>query len=139
MFKKVVLSMFIFSAISYLSLYNSTNAQTPTPTAVPTPASKGSISGTVTGKKSGNPIKGAKVSLKSNALNFEDKTTTDTEGKFLFPDLNAGNYTLKVKKAGYENTKRKLDLGEEENAVVDIQLKKEKKDDGNGNGGGGGY
>jgi uncharacterized membrane protein len=120
-------------------LYNSINAQTPTPTAVPTPTLKGSISGTVTGKKSGNPMKGAKVSLKSKALNFENKTTTDTEGKFLFQDLNAGNYTLKVKKAGYENTKREIDLGEEENAVVDIQLKKEKKDDGNGNGGGDGY
>lgn len=136
MIKKVVLSMFIFTAISYLSLYDSINAQTPTPTAVPTPALKGSISGMVTGKKSGNSVKGAKVSLKSKALNFKDKTTTGTDGKYSFSDLSAGNYVLRAKKSGYKNEKTKIDFAEGENAVVDIQLKKEKKDDGNGNGGG---
>jgi uncharacterized membrane protein len=91
-----------------------------------------------TGKKSGNPIKGAKVSLKNNDLNFKEKTTTGTDGKYLFSDLSAGNYVLRAKKSGYKNEKTKIDLAEGETAVVDIQLKKEKKDDGNGNGGGGG-
>lgn len=139
MFKKIVLSVYVVTAISCLSLHNGINAQTPTPTVVPTPVLKGNISGTVTGKKSGNPIKGAKVSLKNNDLNFKDKTTTGTDGKYLFSDLSAGNYVLRAKKSGYKNEKTKIDLAEGENAVVDIQLKKEKKDDSNGNDGGGGY
>ena len=79
-----------------------------------------------------------KVSLKNNDLNFKDKTTTATDGKYLFSDLSAGNYVLRAKKSGYKNEKTKIDFTEGENVVVDIQLKKEKKNDGSGNGGGGG-
>ena len=140
MFKKIALSLCFVMASVYVFSYNTINAQTPTPTLVPTP--KGSISGTVTAKKSGKPIKRAKVSLKSKELSFNDKTTTDSDGKYLFSDLSAGNYTLKVKKQDFKNAKKKIELAEGENEIVDIQLKKETNDDdddGGGGGGGGGY
>ena len=140
MFKKIALSLCFVMASVYVFSYNTINAQTPTPTLVPTPAPKGSISGTVTAKKSGKQIKRAKVSLKSKELSFNDKTTTDSDGKYLFSDLSAGNYTLKVKKQGFKNAKKKIELIEGENEIGDIQLKKEKSDDDDGgDDGGGGY
>ena len=135
MFKKIALSLCFVMASVYVFSYNTINAQTPTPT--PTP--KGSISGTVTAKKSGKPIKRAKVSLKSKELSFKDKTTTDSDGKYLFSDLSAGNYTLKVKKQGFKNAKKKIELAEGENERVAIQLKKETSDDDDGGDDGGGY
>ena len=137
MFKKIALSLCFVMASVYVFSYNTINAQTPTPTLVPTP--KGSISGTVTAKKSGKPIKRAKVSLKSKELSFKDKTTTDSDGKYLFSDLSAGNYTLKVKKQDFKNAKKKIELAEGENEIIDIQLKKETSDDDDDDGGGGGY
>ena len=138
MFKKIALSLCFVMASVYVFSYNTINAQTPTPTLVPTP--KGSISGTLTAKKSGKPIKRAKVSLKSKELSFKDKTTTDSDGKYLFSDLSAGNYTLKVKKQDFKNAKKKIELAEGENEIVDIQLKKETSDDDDdGDDGGGGY
>jgi len=110
-------------------LYNSTNAQTPTPTP------NGSVGGTVTVKKSGKPVNRARVSLKSKDLNFKDKTTTDNDGKYLFSDLSAGNYTLKVQKQDFKSAKEKIELAEGENEVIDFQMKKETSD----NGGNGGY
>ena len=140
MFKKIALSLCFVMASVYVFSYNTINAQTPTPTLVPTPTPKGSISGTVTAKKSGKPIKRAKISLKSKVLSFKDKTTTDSDGKYLFSDLSAGNYTMKVKKQGFKNAKKKIELAEGENAIVDIQLKKETSDDDDGgDDGGGGY
>jgi len=133
MFKKIALSLCFVMASVYVFSYNTINAQTPTPTLVPTP--KGSISGTLTAKKSGKPIKRAKVSLKSKELSFKDKTTTDSDGKYLFSDLSAGNYTLKVKKQGFKNAKKKIELVEGENEIVDIQLKKETSDDDDDGGG----
>ena len=137
MFKKIALSLCFVMASVYVFSYNTINAQTPTPTLVPTP--KGSISGTVTAKKSGKPIKRAKVSLKSKELSFKDKTTTDSDGKYLFSDLSAGNYTLKVKKQDFKNAKKKIELAEGENEIVDIQLKKETSDDDDDGDDGGGY
>ena len=137
MFKKIALSLCFVMASVYVFSYNTINAQTPTPTLVPTP--KGSISGTLTAKKSGKPIKRAKISLKSKELSFKDKTTTDSDGKYLFSDLSAGNYTLKVKKQDFKNAKKKIELAEGENEIIDIQLKKETSDDDDDDGGGGGY
>ena len=134
MFKKIALSLCFVMASVYVFSYNTINAQTPTPTLVPTP--KGSISGTLTAKKSGKPIKRAKVSLKSKELSFNDKTTTDSDGKYLFSDLSAGNYTLKVKKQDFKNAKKKIELAEGENEIIDIQLKKETSDDDDDGGGG---
>ena len=141
MFKKIALSLCFVMASVYVFSYNTINAQTPTPTLVPTPTltPKGSISGTVTAKKSGKPIKRAKVSLKSKELSFKDKTTTDSDGKYLFSDLSAGNYTLKVKKQDFKNAKKKIELAEGENEIVDIQLKKETSDDDDDGDDDGGY
>lgn len=130
MYRKIVVTTYLFIVINCFSLHNSTNAQTPTPIL------KGSVNGIVTVKKSGKPVKRASVSIKSKELDFKDKTTTDNDGKYLFSDLSAGNYTLRVNKQGFKNAKKKIELAEGENEVVDVQLKKETKDDG---GYGGGY
>ncbi|MCF6155478.1 MAG: carboxypeptidase regulatory-like domain-containing protein [Candidatus Brocadia sp.] len=137
MFKNITLSLCLIMASAYVFSYNTINAQTPTPTLVPTPISKGSVSGTVTAKKSGKPVKRAKVSLKSKELDFKDKTITDSDGKYLFSDLSAGNYILKVKKQGFKNAKKKIELAEGENEIADVQLKKETGGGGDGDGDGG--
>lgn len=77
--------------------------------------------------------------MKSKKLSFKDKTTTDSDGEYLFSDLNAGNYTLKVKKQDFKNAKKKFELAEGENEIVDIQLKKETSDDDDGDDDGGYY
>lgn len=74
--------------------------------------------------------------MKSKELNFNDKTITDKDGQYAFSDLSAGNYTLKVKKQGFKNAKKKIEIAEGENEVVDFQLKKQTRDDGDGGGGG---
>lgn len=132
MFKNIVLFLCFIMTSGYVFSYKTITAQTPTPTLVPTPVSQGSVSGTVTAKKSGKPIKRAKVTLKSKKLNFKEKTKTDNDGNYLFSDLSAGNYTLKVKKKGFKKSKEKIKLEEEENEIVDFQLKKQKSDEGNG-------
>lgn len=140
MFNKIAFYLCLIMVVGSLSLHNRITAQTPTPTPEPTPQVKGSISGIVTAKKSGNSIARAKVSLKSRQLNFKEKTRTDSNGKYEFLDLSAGNYTLKVKKSGFKSKKAKIELEEGENEVVDVQLRRQRTDDDDGNGnGGGGY
>ena len=62
----------------------------------------GSIYGIVTDADNGEPIKSANVSLNPGGKS----TVTGTDGRYEFPDMQPGQYTVQIVKSGYEtNTK----------------------------------
>lgn len=81
-----------------------------------------SISGTVTDKKTGEPLEGATITIKKKS--FKEETTSDSEGKYSFTELEAGKYKMIAKKSGYKKYKKnkiKLKINHEVNK--DIPLK----------------
>ena len=62
--------------------------------------------GTVEDKVTGQPVEGAVVILKNKADNHVFKTVTAANGKFIFPNLKAGNYETIVNFLDY-NKKQK--------------------------------
>jgi len=60
--------------------------------------SPGRISGTVTDKATGEPIRAAGVQIHTGI-----STVTGNDGFYEFPELKAGEYTLQVTKTGYSN------------------------------------
>lgn len=81
----------------------------------------GSIYGTVTDKATGEPISVAGVELSPNGI----KTVTGSEGQFEFTELESGEYTLTVTKAGYvELGNIKVTVNPAQKAKSDIQIEK---------------
>ncbi|MDI3319340.1 carboxypeptidase-like regulatory domain-containing protein [Pinibacter soli] len=62
--------------------------------------------GTVEDKITGQPVEGAVVILKNKANNHVFKTMTAANGKFIFPNIKAGNYETIVNFLDY-NKKQK--------------------------------
>ena len=58
-----------------------------------------SISGTVVNRQDDSPVFEAKVSLGGTATS---DVLTDSQGTFIFPNLSAGDYTVKVDKQGFQ-------------------------------------
>ena len=65
----------------------------------------GSISGEVVDQQQAI-IKGATVSVKDESKGFSQSATTDREGRFVFPQLSPGNYTLTVESKGFKKAAR---------------------------------
>ncbi|MHB8639153.1 MAG: TonB-dependent receptor [Candidatus Acidiferrales bacterium] len=66
-------------------------------------ATSGMISGAVV-DASNAIIPGATVTLKQNATNTTQSTVTDSAGRYLFPAVAPGDYTLTVTKAGFQTS-----------------------------------
>ena len=67
----------------------------------------GSINGIVTDATSkGTPIQGATVTLNPTGL----KTTTGSDGRYEFQDLEVGQYTVQILASGYESGTMKVDV-----------------------------
>ena len=67
---------------------------------------KGSIQGTVIDSKTGQPLRGAEVSLRIFATGNRgepDSAVSDSEGHFAFDNLAAGRYRLTASRNGYVN------------------------------------
>jgi protocatechuate 3,4-dioxygenase beta subunit len=65
---------------------------------------KGSIQGTVTDAKTGQPLKGAEVSLRSMSAGGRgeaNSAVSDSDGRFVFDGLSAGRYRLSASRNGY--------------------------------------
>ena len=77
------------------------------------------VSGTVTDKNSGAPIKKAKVKLKGYG-----KDKTDESGKYAFTGVKDGTHKIIVNKRKYQKVKDKVTVGGA-NVKKDIALKKE--------------
>src|SRR3984893_12650750 len=70
----------------------------------PTSAQTGSrFSGTVK-DQSGATVSGATVTLTNEATNVSRTITTDSDGGYLFPSIEAGTYRLTVERAGFKRT-----------------------------------
>jgi hypothetical protein len=67
------------------------------------------ITGTVK-DPSGAVVAGARVEITGGVLTQPVVVSTDGEGKFLFPNLAAGKYSVRVSKEGFEDSLATLDL-----------------------------
>jgi hypothetical protein len=70
------------------------------PQATPPPATA-SISGRLTSVDQGVPVRKAEVRLTSASPRIARTTTTDAEGRFIFTDLPAAEYTLSASRPGF--------------------------------------
>lgn len=86
MLKRIFLPVCFAFLFGFLFSDTSVNAQ-----------ATGIISGVVS-KKAGGPVGGAEVILKNKKLQVNDSGVSGNKGEFKFSGLQAGTYTLKVKK-----------------------------------------
>ncbi|QFZ53818.1 TonB-dependent receptor [Oceanihabitans sp. IOP_32] len=77
-----------------------------------------SITGTVTNEKNNQPIPNVEVTLSPSSR----KTTTDSNGKFTFKDLEQNYYTVYFYLEGFKYNQKAVELNTNEQVVVDIQL-----------------
>ncbi|MCE7995099.1 MAG: hypothetical protein HEP71_24180 [Roseivirga sp.] len=68
-----------------------------------------SISGTVLNREDDNPIFEVKVSIEGTGT---ADVLTDSQGKFNFPNLSPGDYTIKLDKQGFESVQDVINLPE---------------------------
>jgi outer membrane receptor protein involved in Fe transport len=81
-----------------------------------------SISGTVL-DSSGAAIPAAALEIRNTGTGAKQETATDSQGRFLFPDLAIGDYEIQASRTGFQTVVRKgitLDVGRA--PVVDFQL-----------------
>lgn len=78
-----------------------------------------SVHGLVTDQATGEPIKTAGVELVPTGL----KTITGSDGCYEFTNLEAGNYSLRITKMGYEEyISSQMELAEDNSLQRDIQI-----------------
>src|SRR5215471_3588039 len=65
---------------------------------------RGSVTGVVT-DASGAAIAGAGVQLENPSTGLAHKAMTNAQGRYLFPDLPVGQYTVTVSQTGFEAKK----------------------------------
>jgi len=84
---------------------------------------KADISGYVVDIK-GDPIENVRIKAKGVKTGYKNTATSDADGFFEFPDLEAGTYVLIARKKGYNRKNTTVKLGEGESEEVAITLKK---------------
>lgn len=83
-----------------------------------------SLSGTVTDKRTGEPLLSANITL-TDQENGKRHTATDLAGHFLFKAIGAGTYTLTVSYVGYQTCERSITLSAAETTELKIALSEE--------------
>jgi hypothetical protein len=78
----------------------------------------GNVSGIVTDAKSGEPVRAASVTLNPGGL----KTTTGSDGRYEYNEIEAGQYTLQVMRDGYQTAVSPVTLQAGVTKTVDIPL-----------------
>ena len=87
----------------------------------------GTITGTVT-DPSGAVVPGVSVTVVNDRTGASRTTTTNDQGSFSFPELDAGTYTMTVNKAGFKKlTEKNVELH-----VADVTALKNATGPGNG-------
>jgi TonB dependent receptor/CarboxypepD_reg-like domain/TonB-dependent Receptor Plug Domain len=81
----------------------------------------GTVKGKVTDAKTGEPLVGATVSLEDTKY----KTIVNLDGSFVFRNIPAGRYEVKVRMLGYEKSKEKDITIAEGNAVQELSFELE--------------
>lgn len=96
---------------------------TPIPTPTPVPTSLGNLKVQVKDVKN-NPIGGAIVSISGPQ---SAHGTTHTDGQYIFIDIEVGNYSIKVEKAGYKSGLTQINISPRTNKTIIITLNKMKE------------
>jgi iron complex outermembrane receptor protein len=78
----------------------------------------GGLQGTVTDAETGQAVQGADVLIRGTTFG----TVTDVQGRYSFPDLPAGNYTLAVYRMGYSATETTVTVADGQSSTVDLTL-----------------
>jgi len=81
---------------------------------------EGAIVGRVTDKRTGDPIFGATVVLTPT----RKSTTTGEDGRYRFPNLSPGNYTVRARYIGYESLVSPVVVSADQAAAVDFPLER---------------
>ena len=79
------------------------------------------VAGTVVDDGTGEPIEGATVRL-ADAAGSARETITGPEGSFAFVQVTRGEYTLAVRRLGYELLSAPLEIGPQAPARLDVRL-----------------
>src|SRR5262245_2109292 len=86
-------------------------------------ATSGSISGIVSDERQG-VIANAAVTARNVGTNESRVTTSDSDGRYRFPNLTIGNYEITVQTKGFAKTVRSgVELLLNQDAVVNVSLK----------------
>ena len=105
--KTIIISSFLFAAIITCAIWSSCKKE----------EIKGKIYGTVTNFTKGEPVGNVNVKLKPSG----ETTLTGSDGCFEFSELDAGNYSLSLSKAGFADV--------DDDYVIELKLGKEVKRD----------
>jgi hypothetical protein len=89
------------------------------------PEITGSIAGTVLDYQTGNPIAGASVTTSppSGAI------VTNAQGRFTVDDIDAGNYTISVKKPGYKSNSVTINVRENRTTEATLFMEADSEDE----------
>ena len=86
-------------------------------------ASTSNVHGTVT-DSTGAVVAGATVTLTNTGTNVTQKTTTNSKGFYVFPQVNTGTYSVKIQKEGFQSfTTSNLYLAVNASREIDAALK----------------
>ncbi len=77
-----------------------------------------SINGKVTGKNSGDVLARAGISLNNTQLS----TQSNSEGSFVFKNLKAGTYSIRIRYTGYQTLERTITLNENRTLNFELEL-----------------
>ncbi|MCM1352379.1 MAG: carboxypeptidase regulatory-like domain-containing protein [Alistipes senegalensis] len=83
-------------------------------------ATKGTIHGTIKDSQTGEPLSGCNILLQPTGMS----TTTETNGYYVFSNLDPGEYFLSITKSNYHsNSRSNISVKAGETSIVDMLLK----------------
>ncbi|QKJ31587.1 TonB-dependent receptor [Mucilaginibacter mali] len=82
----------------------------------------GIIKGTVTDKKTAEPLIGATVHIKSKKTDFKQSISTGLDGSYTFKNVPAGEYEVEAKYISYKDEDKNITLKDGDVAIVRLQL-----------------
>ncbi len=89
--------------------------------ALPTHAQEGTITGTVVGADSGEPLPAVNVGIVDTPLG----AATDEQGRFTISDVPVGSYTVEASLVGYRTVEREIQVETDETTTLEIELSQE--------------
>jgi outer membrane receptor protein involved in Fe transport len=82
----------------------------------------GIVKGTITDKKTGEPLIGSTVHIKNKKNNFKSAVSTGLDGSFTFKNIPAGTYEVEAKYISYKDEDKDVEVRDGGIAFVRLQL-----------------
>ena len=82
----------------------------------------GIIKGTVTDKKTGEPLIGATVHIQSKKGDFKKAISTGLDGSYTFKNVPAGDYEVEAKYVSYKDESKNVTVNNDGVAIANLQL-----------------